>query len=197
MWYTSENNCQNIHLIFLYLILIHTYVFKQNFSSPRDDPNTVIWLCQYYRDSDRHGEQQVPWQHICSPTPNIQNNIYDIIICSCARYLLLCWDYLAYPHWLNVAITLVIQLTRYNPGFYRFVAPAVYIVREQMSPNVQKFMIFNNFSTPNYSVLKIKYAENVLFRRISFLQVEWHWTVRTVGCSMNYLISGDFTVCKR
>ena len=99
--------------------------------------------------------------------------------------------------WLNVAITLVIQLTRYNPGFYRFVAPAVYIVREQMSPNVQKFMIFNNFSTPNYSVLKIKYAENVLFRRISFLQVEWHWTVRTVGCSMNYLISGDFTVCKR
>ena len=140
---------------------------------------------------------KVPWQHICSPTPNIQNNIYDIIICSCARCLLLCWDYLAYPHWLNVAITLVIQLTRYNPGFYRFVAPAVYIVREQMSPNVQKFMIFNNFSTPNYSVLKIKYAENVLFRRISFLQVEWHWTVRTVGCSMNYLISGDFTVCKR
>ena len=66
-----------------------------------------------------------------------------------------------------------------------------------MSPNVQKFMIFNNFSTPNYSVLKIKYAENVLFRRISFLRVEWHWTVRTVGCSMNYLISGDFTVCKR
>ena len=41
----------------------------------------------------------------------------------------ICWDYLAGPHWLNVAITLVIQ-TRYNPDFYRFVAPAVCILGE-------------------------------------------------------------------
>ena len=110
MWYTSGNNLQNIHLIFWYLILIHFFL-NRTFHL-QETTRILLFGClsitaiqTEMESSKSHGNTSAVPHQISRIIFMISSSVAVLCICC------ICWDYLADPHWPNVAIILVISVS--------------------------------------------------------------------------------------